>query len=131
MNTNDIPTWAQNSWSFVSPRMISNMSSLLMFWDYLLVLYHAGRNWYHQAYLLIPILHPIKEGKWVHCLSGCYQDDTGFVCRHDPTHNKDIMVTFILCIPDQRLHKRKRGGRPEPHKWWVDQLEAVWGKLCV
>ena len=41
------------------------------------------------------------------------------------------MVAFVPCIPDQRLHKRKRGGRPEPRKWWVDQLEAVWGKSRV
>ena len=78
-----------------------------------------------------PMLRPIKEGEWVRCLSGRYRDDIGFVCRRNPTCDEDIMVAFVPCIPDQRLHKRKRGGRPEPRKWWVDQQEAVWGKLCV
>ena len=78
-----------------------------------------------------PMLRPTKEGEWVHCLSSCYQDDIGFVCGRNPTRDEDVMVAFVPCIPDQKLHKRKRGGRPEPCKWWVDQLEAVWGKSHV
>jgi hypothetical protein len=75
----------------------------------------------------------ICGGKWVRCLHGLYCGDVGLVCNNDLTCDVSMTVALVPRIPNNAIAstKRKRATRPDPRRWYANQLEVVWGKRYV
>ncbi|KAN0141162.1 hypothetical protein V8E53_000918 [Lactarius tabidus] len=83
----------------------------------------------HCIALLKPQSSLIQEGKWVQCLQGLYHSNYRFVCRYSPLSELDLLITFILRIPEPSpwSTKQKRVAWLVAHTWSALEIEAVWG----